>query len=78
MSFYRWEQKLPKSKSALESTWLYHEIGRCYLELGQFIDAKDYGEKSCAAAKEADDLGWQLHSVVLLAQAEGYFTSFVS
>ncbi|KAK7507840.1 hypothetical protein BaRGS_00000805 [Batillaria attramentaria] len=65
-----WEKKLPKSKSALESTWLYHEIGRCHLELGHYRDAKDFGEKSYAAAQEADDRGWQLHSTVLIAQAE--------
>ena len=66
-----WEQKLPKSKSALESTWLYHEIGRCHLELGNNQEAKDYGEKSLAAAQEASDKGWQLHATVLIAQAEG-------
>ncbi|XP_025086327.1 tetratricopeptide repeat protein 25-like isoform X4 [Pomacea canaliculata] len=65
-----WEKKVPKSKSALERTWLYHEIGRCYLELGRYGDAKDYGEKSFSAAKEADDHGWQLHASVLVAQAE--------
>ena len=68
----RWEQKLPKSKSALESTWLYHEIGRCHLELGENSEAKDFGEKSLAAAQEADDRGWQLHATVLVAQAEGW------
>ncbi|XP_012939493.1 tetratricopeptide repeat protein 25 isoform X5 [Aplysia californica] len=65
-----WKKKLPKSKSPLESTWLYHEIGRCHLELGEYQDAKDYGEKSLAAAKEADDAGWQLHACVLIAQSE--------
>ncbi|GFS07544.1 tetratricopeptide repeat protein 25 [Elysia marginata] len=65
-----WKKKLPKSKSALESTWLYHEIGRCHLELGEYQEAKDYGEKSVAAAKEADDPGWKLHACVLVAQSE--------
>ncbi|XP_070187782.1 filaggrin-like isoform X3 [Littorina saxatilis] len=65
-----WEKKLPRSKSALESTWLFHEIGRCHLELGQNNEAKDFGEKSLAAAQEADDRGWQLHATVLIAQAE--------
>ncbi|RUS85830.1 hypothetical protein EGW08_006382 [Elysia chlorotica] len=65
-----WKKKLPKSKSALESTWLYHEIGRCHLELGEYQEAKDYGEKSVVAAKEADDPGWKLHACVLVAQSE--------
>ncbi|XP_052237350.1 outer dynein arm-docking complex subunit 4-like [Dreissena polymorpha] len=65
-----WQEKIPTSKSALESTWLYHEIGRCYLELEKYRDAKDYGEKSLAAAQEAEDEGWQLHASVLVAQSE--------
>ncbi|XP_033733348.1 tetratricopeptide repeat protein 25-like [Pecten maximus] len=65
-----WEQKLPMSKSALESTWLYHEIGRCYLELNKFDKARNYGEKSLTAAEEADDPMWQLQATVLIAQSE--------
>lgn len=76
-----WEKKLPKSKSPLESTWLYHEIGRCNLELAASVayeqdrdahyqEAKEFGEKSLAAAKEAEDNGWQLHACVLIAQSE--------
>ncbi|XP_059176254.1 outer dynein arm-docking complex subunit 4-like isoform X2 [Physella acuta] len=65
-----WKQKVPKSKSSLERTWLYHEIGRCHLELGEYNEAKDYGEKSIDAAKDADDAGWQLHARVLVAQSE--------
>jgi len=41
------------------------------LELGKNQDARDYGEKSLAAAQEADDEGWQLHASVLVAQSEG-------
>ncbi|KAJ8307020.1 hypothetical protein KUTeg_015104 [Tegillarca granosa] len=65
-----WEKKLPMSKSPLESTWLYHEIGRCYLELSKYETAKDYGEKSQNAAEEAEDLMWQLQATVLVAQSE--------
>ena len=32
-----WETKLPMTKTPLETTWLYHEIGRCHLELGQCL-----------------------------------------
>ena len=67
----RWQEKIPASKSALESTWLYHEIGRCYLEIEKFLEARDYGEKSLQAAQEGDDEGWQLHASVLVAQSEG-------
>jgi hypothetical protein len=61
------------SKSALESTWLYHEIGRCYLELNKFTEAREYGEKSNAEAETADDNTWKLNSCVLVGQAMGRF-----
>ncbi|XP_059167775.1 outer dynein arm-docking complex subunit 4-like isoform X2 [Physella acuta] len=65
-----WERKLPRSKGILETTWLCHEIGRCYLELDQSKFAKEYGERSLAAAEEAADDRWQLHALVLISQAE--------
>ena len=74
---FSWQEKIPLSKSPLESTWLYHEIGRCYLELNKYSDARDYGEKSLQAAKESDDDGWQLHARVLVAQAEGRSSVFI-
>ncbi|XP_031557017.1 tetratricopeptide repeat protein 25-like [Actinia tenebrosa] len=66
----KWMEKMPLIKTPLESTWLFHEIGRCHLELKNFQDAKEYGQKSLAAAQEADDQVWQLNATVLIAQAE--------
>lgn len=68
---YSWEEKLPTSKSALEDTWLYHEIGRCHLEMNHAAEAKAHGEKSLDAATEAADELWQLNASVLIAQANG-------
>ncbi|KAG8446675.1 hypothetical protein GDO86_014215 [Hymenochirus boettgeri] len=65
-----WEEKIPLANSSLEKTWLYHEIGRCYLELDQTTEAKDYGEKSQQEADVTEDIEWQLNSSVLVAQAE--------
>ena len=59
------------SKTSIETTWLCHEIGRCHLELDRSDKAKDYGERSLAAAELADDKMWQLHASVLIAQAQG-------
>ena len=59
------------NKSDIESTWLYHEIGRCYLEMGEYAKAKDNGEKSLDSAGKAEDDVWQLNASVLIAQAEG-------
>jgi len=65
-----WEQRIPMEKSVLEAAWLYHELGRCCLELGQFSEASTYGEQSLEAAVSAEDDNWQINSSVLIAQAE--------
>nr|XP_047909122.1 outer dynein arm-docking complex subunit 4 isoform X3 [Anser cygnoides] len=65
-----WEEKIPMAKSSLEKTWLFHEIGRCYLELDKAEAARNYGEKSLQSADEEGDVEWQLHASVLVAQAQ--------
>ncbi|KAK2150784.1 hypothetical protein LSH36_389g01003 [Paralvinella palmiformis] len=71
-----WEQKLPLTKEPLEATWLYHEMGRCYLEMGQHEKAKEFGEKSSDKASQAKDMMWQLNATVLVAQAEAKLQEF--
>ena len=66
-----WTQKVPLSTNSLESAWLYHEIGRCYVELGNDVSALDYGQKSLACALEAIDSVWELNASVLVAQSQG-------
>lgn len=58
-------------KTVLEAAWLYHELGRCCLELGKFSEAASYGEQSLESATQANDDNWQINSSVLIAQAEG-------
>lgn len=58
-------------KTVLEGAWLYHELGRCCLELGKFYEAASYGEQSLESATQASDDNWQINSSVLIAQAEG-------
>ncbi|MEE6512724.1 hypothetical protein FKM82_019915 [Ascaphus truei] len=65
-----WEEKIPLASSSLEKTWLFHEIGRCYLELGEAAEGRAYGRKSQQEAGETGDVEWQLNSSVLVAQAE--------
>ncbi|KAM5134981.1 outer dynein arm-docking complex subunit 4 isoform 2-T2 [Mantella aurantiaca] len=65
-----WEEKIPVVTTNLEKTWLFHEIGRCYLELELLEDARNYGMKSQEEAEEAGDEEWQLNASVLLAQAQ--------
>jgi len=70
--------KLPMVESAEESTWLFHEIGRCHLELGNFEEAEEYGEKSLGSAEQAQDTQWQLNATVLKAQSQGTVIVFTS
>jgi len=65
-----WEQRIPMPKTVLEGAWLYHELGRCCLELGNFKEAASYGEQSLDSATQASDDNWQINSSVLIAQAE--------
>ncbi|XP_049558575.1 outer dynein arm-docking complex subunit 4 isoform X2 [Orcinus orca] len=73
-----WEEKIPLAKSTLEKTWLFHEIGRCYLELDQAWQAQNYGEKSLQCAEEEGDIEWQLNAGVLVAQAQVKLRDFQS
>ena len=66
-----WMEKLPLSKTPLETTWLHHEIGRCYLEEKSFQDALECGQRSLASAQEAKEQVWELNATVLIAQAQG-------
>ncbi|KAJ7423390.1 Tetratricopeptide repeat protein 25 [Pitangus sulphuratus] len=65
-----WEKRIPMAKSNLEKACLFHDIGRCYLELGEAETAQDCGEKSLESADEEGDVEWQLHATVLVAQAQ--------
>ncbi|XP_017349629.1 outer dynein arm-docking complex subunit 4 [Ictalurus punctatus] len=65
-----WEEKIPLVQGGLEKAWLFHEIGRCYLELKRHTKARDYGIHSLSAADDIGDEKWQLNASVLVAQAE--------
>uniref|UniRef100_G1KTE2 Outer dynein arm-docking complex subunit 4 n=1 Tax=Anolis carolinensis TaxID=28377 RepID=G1KTE2_ANOCA len=73
-----WEEKIPLVKSNLEKTWLFHEIGRCYLELDRAVEAQDYGKRSLQCAEEEGDIEWQLNGGVLVAQAQVKLENFHS
>ena len=48
------------------------------MELKYYQDAKEFGQKSLAAAEQAGDKVWQLNATVLEAQAEGEFPIITS
>jgi len=65
--------RLPVTKTALERTWLYHEMGRCHFELGNYSRARQLGERSYQEATTARDKFWLLSASILTAQAHGEF-----
>ncbi|GAA6217988.1 tetratricopeptide repeat protein 25 isoform X1 [Lates japonicus] len=73
-----WEKKIPLIRGGLEKTWLFHEIGRCHLELNRYKEARDYGVRSVAAADEIADDKWQINANVLVAQSEMKLGNFES
>lgn len=68
--FISYEKTLPLVCDDLEKTWLFHEIGSCYLQLERHEEARDYGVRSVAAADGIADNNWQMNANVLLAQSE--------
>ncbi|KAF7668730.1 hypothetical protein LDENG_00290970 [Lucifuga dentata] len=73
-----WEEKIPMACDGLEKTWLFHEIGRCYLELKHHTESRDYGLRSLTAADEIADEKWQLNASVLVALSESKLRNFES
>lgn len=49
---------------------MFHELGRCYLELGGNEDARNFGVRSLTAADEISDEKWKIMAIVLISQAE--------
>ena len=69
-SLFRWEEKIPLVRDSVEKTWLFYEIGRCYLELNCHTEAREYGCRSLDTAEEIGDDKWLLNASVLVAQAD--------
>lgn len=65
----RWLECVPLAVQSVDSAWLYHEIGRCYMELDNAVSACEFGQKAKDAALDAGDKRWQLYATVLVAQA---------
>lgn len=65
-----WEKKIPLLRGGLEKTWLFHELGWCYLELNRHKESRDYGIRSVAASEETADEKWLINANVLVAQSE--------
>ncbi|GAB1600111.1 tetratricopeptide repeat protein 25-like isoform X1, partial [Argonauta hians] len=64
-----WETKLNSYLKGVEKVWLYHEIGHCYLELKDYVQALNYGQMSLTIAEEIEDEDWVMVSALLCAQS---------
>jgi len=53
----------------IETAWLNHDIGRCYLNLGDFNKALECGIASHEIALSINNLNWILASRALCGQA---------
>ncbi|XP_062389276.1 outer dynein arm-docking complex subunit 4 isoform X2 [Sardina pilchardus] len=73
-----WEEKVPLVQDGQERAWLFHEIGRCSLELKLHDKARNYGSQSLTAANEISDEKWQMNANVLIAQAELKLSNYES
>jgi tetratricopeptide (TPR) repeat protein len=62
---------------SLEKTWLFHDLGRCFLELKNVEKALDNGQKSVAIADDLKDTRWGLNARLLIAQAYSKFLSLL-
>ncbi|KAJ3060105.1 Tetratricopeptide repeat protein 25, partial [Rhizoclosmatium hyalinum] len=58
---------------SLERAWLYHDIGRCHLEMGRDEKAKAMGIAGLKVAQQLKDQRWCLNALVLIGQVEGDF-----
>ena len=76
-NFPRFARKVPMCKTRQETSWLYHEIGNCFLVLQQYDYAAEAARRSLEAAEEALDWNYQLQSGVLLGVSLGKSQTFV-
>lgn len=65
-----WSKKIPLVTDGEEKAWLFHELGRCYLELGGNEEARKFGVRSLTAADQISDEKWKIMAIVLISQAE--------
>ena len=66
-----WTEKLDYCSDLSEKSWLYHEMGYCYLTLADFAMANQCGIMAYETAESAANLEWQVNACLLIAQAQG-------
>jgi len=65
-----WEKLIPIIQDQEKKAWLFHEIGRCYFELGKLEKSYKYGSESVSWANKCSHGTWKCAANVLLGQIE--------
>lgn len=65
-----WEKLIPLIENEEKKAWLYHEIGRCYFEMGNNETAFRYGTDSAFWAQKCSSSKWICAAKVLQGQCE--------
>ncbi|ODN01080.1 Tetratricopeptide repeat protein 25 [Orchesella cincta] len=65
-----WDSRLAIAKTPVERAYLFHEIGRCYLETNKPDLARFYGNQSLEEAQKISDDIWAMNANILLGQCD--------
>ncbi|KAL0273823.1 UNVERIFIED_CONTAM: hypothetical protein PYX00_006404 [Menopon gallinae] len=65
-----WEKLIPLLTDDKRKAWLYHEIGRCYFEMGKYDISYKNGIESAHWAGKCSSSTWSSAANVLLGQVE--------
>ena len=57
-----------------EKAWIYHEMGKCFYELKNWADAKDFAEMTLDLAKDSGDKDILTNAQILMGRALGIHT----
>eukprot|EP00039_Didymoeca_costata_P006803 m.93330 g.93330 ORF g.93330 m.93330 type:complete len:108 (+) comp13399_c0_seq1:1252-1575(+) len=64
-----WQERGPTENNE-ENAWLYHDLGRCFCEIGDYEQALDYGLLALDASRKSGHLRWTLYACLLIGQCK--------
>ena len=72
-----WETLLSAARTSLERAYLFHELGRCYMEMNKMDVAKHYVTQTLEEAYKIDDHVWLMNGLIFMAQIERELLSLI-
>eukprot|EP00835_Amoeboradix_gromovi_P006106 NODE_662_length_5423_cov_0.101991.p1 type:complete len:477 gc:universal NODE_662_length_5423_cov_0.101991:3707-5137(+) len=70
-----WEERMKFDSTPLEKAWIYHDLGKCYLDLGKINKSKECARLSLEFSDQMGSRTWSASAKLLLGrccEAEGY------